>query len=184
MSGGKLKIKRLRQKIAQRLRAFVSADAPAEYLVVRSVGLAYLQIPKAACTSVQALLLAYHDRERYSRMITDLESDPHPLHHTPGLLERSSDTLGCLRFTFVRHPFDRLVSFYLQAIRRADQDRHPELLPRACFRARFSHDAPLEISQLGKPPPRAGSFQDSLMTRANQVSQSKSQKQHGCLPRH
>ena len=58
-------------------------------------------------------------------MITDLESDPHPLHHTPGLLERSSDTFGCLRFTFVRHPFDRLVSFYLQAIRRADQDRHP-----------------------------------------------------------
>ena len=74
--------------------------------------MAYLQIPKAACSSIQAALLSAEDPEAFLNLEKSSASFVTALHHTPGLFKTTSKASGYLRFTFVRHPFDRLVSFY------------------------------------------------------------------------
>ncbi|MGI9243391.1 MAG: sulfotransferase family 2 domain-containing protein [Verrucomicrobiales bacterium] len=84
------------------------------YYMARQVGLAYLQIPKAACSTIKAALLHYTNPELYASKIDAAESDLPALQalHHEGHLEESEDPGDCLRFTFVRHPFDRFLSFF------------------------------------------------------------------------
>ena len=82
--------------------------------MAREVGLAYLQIPKAACSTIKAALLHYTNPELHASRIEAAESDLPALQalHHEGHLEESEDPGDCLRFTFVRHPFDRFLSFF------------------------------------------------------------------------
>jgi hypothetical protein len=84
------------------------------YFMAREVGLAYLQIPKAACSTIKAALLHYTNPELHATRIDGAESDLPALQalHHEGHLEESDDPGDCLRFTFVRHPFDRFLSFF------------------------------------------------------------------------
>ncbi len=84
------------------------------YFMAREIGLAYLQIPKAACSTIKAALLHYTDPDLHASRIDGAESDLPALQalHHEGHLEESEDPGDCLRFTFVRHPFDRFLSFY------------------------------------------------------------------------
>ena len=84
------------------------------YFMARNVGLAYLQIPKAACSTIKATLLHYTHPELYASKIDAAENDEPalPVLHHDGHLEESEVPGDCLRFTFVRHPFDRFLSFF------------------------------------------------------------------------
>ncbi len=89
-------------------------SAKPSYFMAREVGLAYLQIPKAACSTIKAALLHYTNPELHATRIEAAESDLPALQalHHEGHLEESDDPGDCLRFTFVRHPFDRFLSFF------------------------------------------------------------------------
>lgn len=86
------------------------------YYASPALGVAYLQIPKAACSSFQSVLLAAERPELFAAMESELQRSVYSLHHTPGLLPMTSDPEGLLRFTFVRHPFARALSFYLNQV--------------------------------------------------------------------
>ncbi len=93
---------------------------PPSYFVSRKLGLAYLQIPKAACSSVLAMLLKAETPDRYEEIAVELGDSVGALHHTEGLLERTAQAGEMLRFTFVRHPFDRILSFYRNQVTPGD----------------------------------------------------------------
>lgn len=89
---------------------------PPSYFICRSLGLAYLQIPKAGCSSFKAMILAAEDPDRFRQLWSDIETSVWKLHHDAHLFETSSDAGTLLRFTFVRHPFNRVLSFYRNLI--------------------------------------------------------------------
>ena len=99
-----------------------SAASPLFFLSPRSE-LAYLQVPKAGCSSIQAALLAVEKPDMYHRLLPELRTNVGKLHATSELLETSRDAQSFLRFTFLRHPLSRLISHYRNQI--ALDDRQP-----------------------------------------------------------
>lgn len=86
------------------------------YILAPALGAAYVQIPKAACSSIMARILAVERPETYVELRPEIERIPAALHHTEGIFARSQSAHGLLRFTFVRHPFDRVLSFYINQV--------------------------------------------------------------------
>ena len=98
------------------------ANAQVRYFCTTNHKLAYLQIPKAGCTSIKNSLLALQNPEHAKTLndgdmseaslrklvisahdLTTLELDVFPRHALPA---------GYFRFTFVRNPYARFISFW------------------------------------------------------------------------
>jgi hypothetical protein len=114
---------------------------PPSYVLSNTLGAAYLQIPKAACSSILARILAAEKPDAYAQLEATLRQSVAPLHHAEGLFSKSRSADGLLRFTFVRHPFDRVHSFYQSQVNSShcepgfgDQRSLAEELERTGFR--------------------------------------------------
>lgn len=90
--------------------------SPTLFFLARQHRLAYLQMPKVACTSIKTAICLINRPD----LLQELTETPGNIHRKPEL----SDIVGpeCpelssfLRFTFVRDPHARFVSFYLSKI--------------------------------------------------------------------
>jgi len=83
------------------------------YLVARRVKLAYVRIPKAACSTIRSVLMFYNDPQLYAEKIEHFAGSNYEFHHAENVVEETTEPPeDCLRFTVVRHPFDRFMSYY------------------------------------------------------------------------
>lgn len=87
------------------------------YFISEKLGVAYLRVPKAGCSSIQALILATEKPELYEEIKDEIKEHVNFLHNTQGVFETSKKPpKSLIKFTFVRHPFNRLLSFYKNQI--------------------------------------------------------------------
>jgi hypothetical protein len=107
----------------------IESRVPIWFLLARRHRLAYLQVPKAACSSLGAALCFLNHPELPRELVCNgREVARHP--EWADLVRPSDPTLrGFFRFTFVRDPYVRFASFYRQKI----YNRTPEN-----FRPRFA----------------------------------------------
>jgi hypothetical protein len=118
---------------------------PVDYFVFDRLRLVYISIPKVACTSIKIALMggasyAGDDYNHYMRIHHDVN-----MMHWPRLPKRARNYF---KFAFVRNPFDRLVSFYEDKVRRPTQHNgqyyfgsaYNKLLIRNLFGAAFAPD--------------------------------------------
>ena len=114
--------------------------APIWFVLARPHRLAYLQVPKVACTSfrVALCLLSRPDLPR------DAVRQPGAIHQHRDWNDLVPPTFSGLRkyfrFTFVRHPLERFASFYRNKI----ADVSPELLAPRFARAGLTAGMPIE----------------------------------------
>jgi hypothetical protein len=91
---------------------------PVDYFVFDDRRLVYVSIPKVACTSIKIALMgdAAHTGNEYLKYM----NIHHDVNHRQErrLPKRAKDYF---KFAFVRNPFDRLVSFYEDKVRRPRQ---------------------------------------------------------------
>lgn len=89
---------------------------PIWFLLARQRRLAYLQIPKAGCTSMRAALCLWN-RPDVPRALL-LERGTFVRHPEWSDLVQPGDPVlaHCFRFTFVRHPYERFASFFRSKI--------------------------------------------------------------------
>lgn len=78
--------------------------------------IAYLQIPKAACSTFMSMILRLEKPERYEEIESRLSATVFELHRDAELFTRSDQAPGRARFTFVRHPLRRIESFFRKQI--------------------------------------------------------------------
>ncbi|MHA3771980.1 sulfotransferase family protein [Verrucomicrobiota bacterium sgz303538] len=89
-----------------------SYNARVLFFLSRQHRLAYLQMPKAACTSIRtALCLLNHPELEQEKAAGKLQIHSHP-EWNDMVGEGSPEIAGFLRFTFVRDPYARFISFY------------------------------------------------------------------------
>jgi chondroitin 4-sulfotransferase 11 len=118
---------------------------PVDYFVFDRQRLVYISIPKVACTSIKIALMgdmshAGNEHFRYMHIHHDVTAL-----HRPYLPRRARDYF---KFAFVRNPFDRLVSFYEDKIRRPTQhdgryyfdSAYNKFLTKKLFGAAFAPD--------------------------------------------
>lgn len=103
------------RKAAQHLRAGILAAGPGyleplEYFIADKSGIIYLVNSKAACSSIKAMLLHLETGIRIEE--TGIVHD-HPQIRCFRKHALKSSQLEFYKFTFVRNPIDRLVSFYI-----------------------------------------------------------------------
>ena len=111
---------------------------PLVYFLARQHGLAYLQMPKVACSSFRsALVLLDHPGLSREELAEPGSLVKHP--EWSDIAGPESPFLrSCLRFTFVRDPIARFISFYRSKIARVDgQATRPRFL-RMGFSAEMS----------------------------------------------
>lgn len=114
---------------------------PILYFAARKHGIAYLQVPKVASTSLRtAICLLNHP----SLDRTEI-SEPSWIHRNRQwndmLPMESSELQSLFKFTFVRHPFSRFLSFYFNKL------SHPNSPGREKFEALgFTSDMTLEAA--------------------------------------
>ncbi len=93
-----------------------SYHAPVLFFLARRYRLAYLQMPKVACTSIKTSLCLLNRPE----LAKEKESGNLRVHIRPELSDVISndapELLDFFRFTFVREPYARFVSFYWSKI--------------------------------------------------------------------
>jgi hypothetical protein len=91
---------------------------PVDYFVFDQRRLVYISIPKVACTSLKIALMGggVHAGNEYSKYM-NIHHDVNTMHR-PSLPRQASNYF---KFAFVRNPFDRLVSFYEDKVRRPTQ---------------------------------------------------------------
>lgn len=92
---------------------------PVDYFVFDQRQLVYISVPKVACTSIKIALMGtanHREKDEYSSYM-NIHRDVNAVHR-PYLPRRASDYF---KFAFVRNPFDRLVSFYEDKVRRRKQ---------------------------------------------------------------
>jgi hypothetical protein len=86
------------------------------YYIGRKLSVEYLEIPKAACTSIKYAILASDGK---TFLGSDIDTDPHWKHDKPPAVN--------FRFTFVRHPVTRFISVYRNKIQRGYLARYPQM---------------------------------------------------------
>jgi len=99
---------------------------PIVFLLARRHRLAYLQVPKVACTSIRAALCRLnHPELPESQLLERRAFAQHP--EWSDVVEANDPAvMKCFRFTFVRHPLDRFASFYRSKIgKRSDEEIKP-----------------------------------------------------------
>jgi Sulfotransferase family len=95
-------------------------QAPILYFLARKHRLAYLQVPKVACSSFRAAM-ALLSRPDLSRDAVLARGAIHQYREWNDIAGPENKELASFfRFTFVRHPIARFVSFYGSKICRAD----------------------------------------------------------------
>ena len=83
------------------------------YLVAAHAKLAYVRIPKAACSTIRSVLMFYNDPQLYAEKIEYFAGSNYEFHHAENVVEETTEPpADCLRFTVVRHPYDRFLSYY------------------------------------------------------------------------
>ena len=91
---------------------FFKPKAQPIFFLARGAGLAYLQVPKAACTSFKVALALLNRPE----LRDEIMERPTRIHGRPewnDIVAANDRALaGLFRFTFVRHPIPRFISFY------------------------------------------------------------------------
>lgn len=86
------------------------------FFLARQAGLAYLQVPKAACTSFK-VALALLNRPELREEIMERPTRIHGRPEWNDMVQANDRALaGLFRFTFVRHPIPRFISFYQNKI--------------------------------------------------------------------
>ncbi len=105
-------LRAIRETAAMRLvGGELNVERP-RYFVAERAGLAYLRVPKAACSTIRGVLLYFNDPQLYEEKFDQFAGDVRAFHHADGVAEETDDPGDCLRFTVVRHPFDRFLSWY------------------------------------------------------------------------
>lgn len=91
-------------------------STPIWFLLARQRRLAYLQIPKAGCTSMRAALCLWNRPDLRREEL--LERGAFVRHPEWSDLAGPRDPIlaECFRFTFVRHPYERFASFFRSKI--------------------------------------------------------------------
>ena len=91
---------------------------PVDYFVFDDRRLVYISIPKVACTSIKIALMGnvVSKGDEYPQYM-GIHRDVNSLHR-PCLPKHARNYF---KFAFVRNPFDRLVSFYEDKVRRPEQ---------------------------------------------------------------
>ncbi|MEZ5302279.1 MAG: sulfotransferase family protein [Verrucomicrobiales bacterium] len=98
-------------------RGALREPTPPTYYVSRAEGIAYLQIPKAGCSTFISQILRLEDPAGYESRIAEFRRCVFGIHHSAAMAAlRAGEAAGLLRFTFTRHPFARLWSFFQNQI--------------------------------------------------------------------
>lgn len=119
--------------------------APVLFFVARQHALAYLQVPKAACTSLRAAICLLNHPELDPQLVTRDEWI-HEHREMNDILGPDAPELSQIfRFTFVRHPYGRFVSFYRNKIADADSPAVARRFGKQGFSVGMSIDAALEV---------------------------------------
>ena len=121
------------------------------FFLARSAGLAYLQVPKVACTSFKVAMALMNRPE----LATELNEAPMQIHRRSELSDivaaGDASLESLFRFTFVRNPLGRFVSFYQDKI----LHRTKGVLPPAMVEAGFVLGMPLDqaLDRIEATPP-------------------------------
>ncbi|QIZ81388.1 sulfotransferase family protein [Thalassovita gelatinovora] len=114
------------------------ADGPANYLVNFSsrYSYVYVETPKVACSSIKRMLQIAEvdgDLSRLSDDVHDRELSPlKPMYTDPAAFNKLFDDPGTFRFCFVRNPYSRALSCYLDKFVQNEIAR-PRFLPQLGF---------------------------------------------------
>jgi hypothetical protein len=119
--------------------------APVLYFVARQHRLAYLQVPKAACTSLRAAICLLNHPELSPELVTSDEWVHRNRKMNDILRPGASELGGMFRFTFVRHPYARFLSFYRNKIAEPDSAAVTRRFARQGFTAGMPIDAALAV---------------------------------------
>ncbi len=119
--------------------------APVLFFVARRYGLAYLQVPKAACTSLRAAICLLNHPELDPALVTSDEWIHENRRMNDILRPGAPEVEKLYRFTFVRHPYARFLSFYRNKISEPDSPAMTRRFAKQGFAAGMSVDAVLDV---------------------------------------
>lgn len=90
----------------------------------------YVETPKVACSTLKLTLarLELEDNEYFREDIHDRNVSPLLRPVQAGDFERLTNDQGFIKFCFVRNPYERLLSSYLNKVKRRDKRIYPTLL--------------------------------------------------------
>ena len=86
------------------------------FFLARQHRLAYLQMPKVACTSLRAAICLMNHPHLARSEVFDGETIHQRREWNDMVAPNDRALRGCFRFTFVRHPLERFASFYRNKI--------------------------------------------------------------------
>jgi hypothetical protein len=113
--------------------------------VARKHGLAYLQVPKAACTSLRAAICLLNHPELDPGIVSGAEWIHQHREMNDMLRPGAKELRKLFRFTFVRHPYARFVSFYRNKIAELDSPAVAKRFAAQGFKAGMTMDAALDV---------------------------------------
>jgi hypothetical protein len=119
--------------------------APVLFFAARKHGIAYLQVPKAACTSLRAAICLLNHPELDPGEVTSDEW----IHETRKLNDilrpGAAELEKLFRFTFVRHPYARFVSFYRNKVAKPESPAMAKRFAKQGFTGGMSVEAALDV---------------------------------------
>jgi hypothetical protein len=114
------------------------------YFVSRPQRLAYLQVPKVACSSFRVAMALLNRPELSLEQVTERGAIHRNTDWNEILTPESEELPEYFRFTFVRDPIARFVSFYRSKIARADGEPTRDRFRKLGYDATMSIEAVLE----------------------------------------
>jgi hypothetical protein len=97
------------------------------FFLARPAGLAYLQVPKVACTSFK-VAMALLSRPDLEPALRERPMQIHVRRDWTDMVDAGDSAVrGLFRFTFVRHPVARFLSFYKDKVLRPAKGIPPEI---------------------------------------------------------